>query len=281
VTHADGDAANNGYDQGCAHRDWFTAIPGFEAPSRRGQIPLDDLVDNIAPYIAECPAGEQEHDELVRRLIREGEALRTEWGLPGFASADTLSSTSPAGSPERPPAEHSDGAVHETDPAPAHRAGSHRARRRCVLRRFGTSRTPRTRAVLPDELASLRHALAEVQAERASTKSPWRRVRLGRVEVSLLSIFMTGRILDARYTASGRVRRMVGRHKADLVLCFCVLYGTIVLTGDVAFSVPVWLSTGSWVLLPGVVAWWRHLREDLHEPGIDQQPAPHDEEQRM
>ncbi|MFF4661377.1 hypothetical protein [Streptomyces sp. NPDC001381] len=253
MTHADGVAPNNGYDQDGADRDWFTAVPGLEAPSQRGENALDDLGDNIAPCAAECPVDEQEHDELVRQLIREGEVLRTELGLPGFASADTLSSTSPTGAPEKPLAEHSDGAVHETDPAPAHNAGSHRARRRRVLRRFGTSRTPRTRAVLPHELAHL----------------------------PIEHLISMDQMFDARYTASGRVRRMVMRHKADLVLWFCVLYGTIVLTGNVAFSVPVWLSTGSWVLLPAVVAWWRHLREDLHEPGIDQQPAPHDEDQRM
>jgi hypothetical protein len=129
-----------------------------------------------------------------------------------------------------------------------------------------------------DELDHLRWLLAEARAELASMKSPWRRVRLGRAEARLVPIFMTGQVREAQYTVSERVRRMIVRHKADLLLWFLALYGLIFLTG---ISVPTWLSAFSVGLLPGtVIIWWRRLREDLHEPGIDQQPAPHKDDQR-
>ncbi len=271
--HHDGGTPVNGNDQDCTN----TGISAFPS-QRKPLVPLDDDLAQFMDDVDESTVDEQEHNELVSRLMREGDALRTELGLPGFPSAGMLPSTSPDEAPERPLTEQAGAAVHETDPVPAHNAGSDRARRRRVPHRLGTSRTPRMRRARPAELVDLHHALAQVRAEREliSAKSPRRRVRLGRAEARLVSIFMTGQVRE--YTVSERVRRMVVRHKADLLLWFLALYGLIFLTG---ISVPTWLSAFSVGLLPGlVVIWWRRLREDLHEPGIDQQPAPHKDDQR-
>lgn len=261
MTHHDGDTPVNGNDQDGMHRDWFRDIPGLGTSSQGERVPLDDLDDDFSQfigYVGESAFDEQEHDELVGRLMREGDVLRTELGLPGFSSADMPPCASPAGVWDELFAEHADGAVLGLD--------------------------------------VLRFALAQVRVERARTKLPWRRARLGRLEADLTSILepspasnfaasyasMTEQVLGAPYTASERVRRMVVRYKADLARWFCMLYGSVVLTGYVAFSVPAWLSTGSWVLLGlAAASWWHYLGEDLHEPGIDQQLAPNKDDQRM
>lgn len=269
MTHHDGDTPTNGTDpDGTPTKHWFTEIPGLETPPRRRRVPLgdpDDDFDHYIPYFVEPPDGEREHEELVSRLIREGEALRTELSLPGFLSEDAPPSTSRTGTPEQPSADRADGTIPQAPPVHSDAPeAQHRTPRRRAPRRF---RGRERKVSAPD--------WGTVVAD-ASAGTDLRTVRLG-LTTPLLMKCLGSVVRDA---ASEGVRRMVTRHKADLVLWFWVLYGSIVLAGNVAFSVPTWLSTGSFVLLPAAVAWWRHLREDLHEPGSDQNPAPHKDDQR-
>ncbi|MGW6958788.1 hypothetical protein [Streptomyces chartreusis] len=233
--------------------------PAFK-PVRLGD-PTDDL-DHHLLHSVELPGGEQEHEELVSRLIREGEALRTELGLPGFATADAPPSTHLTGTPDQPTADHADNTVPEAPAVHAKAAGAHQhrePRRRTPHRLRGRKR----RVPAPDWATVVTHA----HAETGHT-------------TRLLATRLLPRILGVvvRDTVSEAVWRKVTRH-TDRILWLCAMFSPLVIAGDVSLGMPSWLSRGSGLLLLAVF-FWRVLRQNHHEPDLDQQAVPRKDDQR-
>ncbi|MFB6931264.1 hypothetical protein [Streptomyces chartreusis] len=267
MTHHHEDTPTNGADPDgtpTLHRvnPALGPIPTFK-PVRLGD-PADDL-DHCLLFV-EPPGGDQEHEELVSRLIREGEALRTELGLPGFPAADAPPSIHLTGTTEQPTADHADGTVSEAPAVQAKDPGArqHRALRRRTARRV---RGRERRGSAPGWDTVMTQICAENDLQRG---------RPG------LTMRLLARILGVvvRDTVSEGDRRMVPGYTGRLFsVLLTLLISFIVVAGDVVLGMPSWLCHGTALLYFAVVL-WRRPRQDLHEPDLSQQAAPHKDNQR-